>query len=144
VRSEGKHIAMSWVKGLLIALGVVAVLVFAIIAGLGMLGSSGGKEVRHISMGQRTITVSHYKNLTQETTADGVRIMVDGHTIVATNDAITIDGTVQTFDPTQDVEIAVDESGAVQAKTLAADAPRPDEDEGIPEESGGDAPPPPQ
>ena len=116
---------MSWVKGLLIALGVVAVLVFAIIAGLGMLGSGGGKEVRHISMGQRTITVSHYKNLTQETTADGVRIMVDGHTIVATNDAITIDGTAQTFDPTQDVEITVDESGAVQAKTLAADAPRP-------------------
>ena len=123
---------MSWVKGLLIALGVVAVLVFAIIAGLGMLGSGGGKEVRHISMGQRTITVSHYKNLTQETTADGVRIMVDGHTIVATNDAITIDGTAQTFDPTQDVEITVDESGAVQAKTLAADAPRPDEDEGFP------------
>ena len=143
-RSEGKDIAMSWVKGLLIGLVVVAVLVFAIIAGLGMLGSGGGKEVRHISMGQRTITVSHYKNLTQETTADGVRIMVDGHTIVATNDAITIDGTAQTFDPTQDVEITVDESGAVQAKTLAADAPRPDEDEGIPEESGGDAAPPPQ
>jgi hypothetical protein len=42
------------------------------------------------------------------------------------------------------VEITVDESGAVQAKTLAADAPRPDEDGGVPEESGGDAPPPPQ
>ena len=70
--------------------------------------------------------------------------MVDGHTIVATNDAITIDGTAQAFDPTQDVEITVDESGTVQAKTLAADAPRPDEDEGVPEESGGDAPPPAQ
>jgi hypothetical protein len=132
---------MSWVKGLLIGLGAVAVLVFAIIAALGMLGSGGGKEVRHISMGQRTITVSHFKNLTQETTADGVRIMVDGHTIVATNDAITIDGKAQTFDPTQDVEITVDESGAVQAKTLAADAPRPDEEE-VPAEGDGEAPPP--
>jgi hypothetical protein len=132
---------MSWVKGLLIALGAVAVLVFAIIAALGMLGSGGGKEVRHISMGQRTITVSHFKNLTQETTADGVRIMVDGHTIVATNDAITIDGKAQTFDPTQDVEITVDESGAVQAKTLSADAPRPDEEE-VPAEGDGEAPPP--
>ena len=140
VRSEGKEIAMSWIKGLLIALGVVAVLVFAIIAGLGMLGSGGGKEVRHISMGQRTITVSHYKNLTQETTADGVRIMVDGHTIVATNDAITIDGKAQSFDPTQDVEITVDEAGAVQAKTLAADAPRPDEET----DEGADAAEPPQ
>jgi hypothetical protein len=132
---------MSWVKGLLIGLGAVAVLVFAIIAALGMLGSGGGKEVRHISMGQRTITVSHFKNLTQQTTADGVRIMVDGHTIVATNDAITIDGKAQTFDPTQDVEITVDESGAVQAKTLAADAPRPDEEE-VPAEGDGEAPPP--
>ena len=29
------------------------------------------------------------------------------YTIVATNDAITIDGNAQTFDPTQDVEITV-------------------------------------
>lgn len=135
---------MSWLKGLLIALGLVAVLVFVIIAGLGMLSSDKGKEVRHISVGQRTITVLHYKNMTQETTADGVKIVIDGHVITATPDAITIDGKAQTFDPTQDVEITVDESGAVQAKTLSADAPRPDEDEGVPEESGGDAPPPPQ
>jgi hypothetical protein len=39
------------------------------------------------------------------------------------------------------VEITVDESGAVQAKTLAADAPRPDEEE-VPAEGDGEAPPP--
>jgi hypothetical protein len=131
---------MSWVKGLLIALGLVAVLVFAIIAALGMLSTDEGKEVRHISMGQRTITVSHYKNLTQETTADGVKIVVDGHVITATPDAITIDGKPQTFDPAQDVDITVDESGAVQAKAMAADAPRPDEE--VPAEGDGDVPPP--
>jgi hypothetical protein len=119
---------MTWLKGLLIAHGLVVVLVFAIIAALGLLTSDKGKEVRHISIGQRTITVSHYKDLTQETTADGVKIVVDGHTVTATPDAIAIDGKAQTFDPTQDVEITVDETGAVQAKTLSADAPRPDEE----------------
>jgi hypothetical protein len=119
---------MTWLKGLLIALGLVVVLVFAIIAALGLLTSDKGKEVRHISIGQRTITVSHYKDLTQETTADGVKIVVDGHTVTATPDAIAIDGKAQTFNPTQDVEITVDETGAVQAKTLSADAPRPDEE----------------
>ena len=132
---------MSWLKGLFIALGLVAVLVFVIIAALGMLSSDEGKEVRHISVGQRTITVRHYKNMTQETTADGVKIVVDGHVITATPDAITIDGKAQTFDPTQDVEITVDESGAVQAKTLSADAPRPDEED-VPAEGDGEAPPP--
>ena len=131
---------MTWLKGLLIALGLVVVLVFAIIAALGLLTSDKGKEVRHISIGQRTITVSHYKDLTQETTADGVKIVVDGHTITATPDAIAIDGKAQTFDPTQDVEITVDETGAVLAKTLSADAPRPDEE--TPDEGAGDAAPP--
>jgi hypothetical protein len=141
---QGGNIAMSWVKGLLIGLGLVVVLVFVIIAALGMIGSDKGKEVRHISIGQRTITVTHFKNLTQETTADGVKIVVDGHTIIATADAISIDGKAQNFDPAQDVDITIDESGAVQAKQLSADVPRPDEEEEVPEEGGGDAPPPPQ
>jgi hypothetical protein len=141
---QGGNIAMSWVKGLLIGLGLVVVLVFVIIAALGMIGSDKGKEVRHISIGQRTITVTHFKNLTQETTADGVKIVVDGHTIIATADAISIDGKAQNFDPAQDVDITIDESGALQAKQLSADVPRPDEEEEVPEEGGGDAPPPPQ
>jgi hypothetical protein len=141
---QGGNIAMSWVKGLLIGLGLVVVLVFVMIAALGMIGSDKGKEVRHISIGQRTITVTHFKNLTQETTADGVKIVVDGHTIIATADAISIDGKAQNFDPAQDVDITIDESGAVQAKQLSADVPRPDEEEEVPEEGGGDAPPPPQ
>ena len=132
---------MTWLKGLLIALGLVVVLVIGIIAALGLLTSDQGKEVRHISIGQRTITVSHFKNLTQETTADGVvKIVADGHTITATQDAITIDGKPQNFDPTQDVEVSIDEAGAVQAKSLSADAPRQDEE--APAEGDGEAPPP--
>ena len=66
---------MPWLKWVLIALGIVAVLVIAIIAALGPLTSGGGKEVRHISIGQRTISVSHYKDMTQESIADGVKIV---------------------------------------------------------------------
>lgn len=129
---------MTWLKGLLIALGLVVVLVIAIIAALGLLTSEPGKKVRHISIGQRTITVSHYKNLTQETTADGVKIVVDGHVITATPDAITIDGKPQTFDPAQDVEITVDDKGAAQAKTQGPDVPAADDST---DEGGGDSPP---
>jgi hypothetical protein len=61
---------MSWVKGCSSGSASSPCSVFVIIAALGMLGSDEGKEVRRISIGQRTITVSHFKNLTQETTAD--------------------------------------------------------------------------
>jgi len=130
---------MTWLKGLLIALGLVVVLVVAIIAALGFLTSEPGKEVRDISIGQRTITVSHYKNLTQETTSDGIKIVVDGHVITATPDAITIDGKQQTFDPAQDVQITVDDKGAVQAKTQGPDVRAPDDDSA--DEGGCDSPP---
>ena len=119
---------MTWLKGLLVAIGLVVVLVVAIVAVLGGLGSNKTKEVRHISIGQKTITVSHYKDLTQETTAEGVKIVVDGHTITATADAISVDGKPQNFDPTQDIEIAVDETGAVQAKAVGPEAPAPNAD----------------
>jgi hypothetical protein len=129
---------MTWLKWLLVAFGLVVLLVIVILAGVGGMISEKQKEVRHISIGQRTITISHYKNLTQETTADGVKIVVDGHTITATPDAIAIDGKVQTFDPTQDMKITIDETGAVQANALSADAPRTDEES--PDEGGGDPP----
>jgi hypothetical protein len=134
---QGEDNIMTWLKGLLIALGLVVVLVIAIIAALGFLSSEPGREVRHISIGQRTITVSHYKNLTQETTADGVKIVVDGHVITATPDAITIDGKQKTFDPAQDVQITVDDKGAVQAKMQGPDVRAPDDDST--DEGGGDS-----
>src|SRR5262249_5686501 len=76
-----------------------------------------------------------------DTTADGVKIVADGHTIMATPDAISIDGKTQNFDPTQDVEITIDESGAMQAKGLSAAAPGPN-DEDAPAGGGSDASPP--
>jgi hypothetical protein len=130
---------MTWLKGGLIGLGIVVVLVIAIVAALGLLSSGGGHEVRHISVGQRTITVSHYKGMTQESIADGVKIVADGHVISATPDAITIDGTAQSFDPAQDVEITIDEKGGIEAKALSPDAAP--SDTASPDDDGGDAPP---
>jgi hypothetical protein len=131
---------MTWLKGMLIALGLVAVIAVGIVASLGLLSSDKGHEVRHISVGQRTISVSHYKDFTQETTADGVKMVVDGHTISATPEEITIDGAEQTIAPDQDVVIVVDEAGkitatAATAEPSAADAMTPDDDE-------SDSPPP--
>jgi hypothetical protein len=112
---------MTWLKGMLIALGLVAVIAVGIVASLGLLSSDKGHEVRHISVGQRTISVSHYKDFTQETTADGVKMVVDGHTIRATPEEIIIDGAEQTIAPDQDVVIVVDEAGKITAKVATAE-----------------------
>jgi hypothetical protein len=130
---------MTWLKWVLIALGIVVVLVIAIIAALGLLTSGGGKEVRHISVGQRTISVSHYKDMTQESVADGVKIVADGHVITATPDAITIDGKTQDFDPSQDVDISIDAKGGVEAKAIT---PAPGPDAASPDAGGSDDAPP--
>jgi len=131
---------MPWLKWVLIALGIVVVLVIAIIAVLGLLTSGGGKEVRHISIGQRTISVSHYKDMTQESIADGVKIVADDHVITATPDAITIDGKTQDFDPSRDVEINIDEKGGIEAKAMSPAAPGPNA--ASPDAGGSDDAPP--
>jgi hypothetical protein len=131
---------MTWLKGMLIAVGLVAVIAIGIVASLGLLSSDKGHEIRHISIGQRTISVSHYKGFTQETTADGVKMVVDGHTITATPDEITIDGAEQDIAPDQDVEIVVDEGGQVTAK--AATAEPADDDTPEPDGDGSENPPP--
>jgi hypothetical protein len=109
---------MSWLKWALIGIGGVVVLTVAMLAMLGTKGDKPEKEVRHLSVGQRTISVSHYKDMTQETTADGVKIVADGHVIVATPDSITIDGTAAAIDASQDVEIVCDETGKSDAKGM--------------------------
>jgi hypothetical protein len=132
---------MTWLKGMLIALGLVAVIAIGIVASLGLLSPDKGHEIRHISIGQRTISVSHYKGFTQETTADGVKMVVDGHTITATPDEITIDGAEQDIAPDQDVEIVVDEAGHVTAKAATAE---PSDDDAMPPDGDGSESPPPQ
>ncbi len=116
---------MSWLKWVLIGLGIVVLLVLGMLWSLGMLSDAPEKEVRHLSVGQRTITVSHYRDMTQETMAEGVKIVADGHVITATADAITVDGKPISVDPAQDVEILIDVEGKLEAKAVAPGAPPP-------------------
>src|SRR5665809_141848 len=77
----------------------------------------------HVDDGwNRTVTVGgHYKNMTQESLADGVKVVVDGHVILVSADQLTVDGKTQVLEPGQDVEVLVDSKGAVEVKLVRSD-----------------------
>jgi hypothetical protein len=82
-----------------------------------------------MSVGNRTVTVAgHYKDMTQESMADGIKVIVDGHEVAVTEDQLTVDGKVQVLEPDQDVMVYVAEDGKVQVKVVQ-------EDEGASEEA---------
>lgn len=119
---------MTWLKRILIGLATIAVLVILIVLAVSH-WSPGGQVVETMSMtvGNRTITVSgHYKQMTQETMAEGMKVVVDGHVIAATPGEITIDGNSQNFEPDQDVEITINEKGRVEAKAASSDGGGPE------------------
>jgi hypothetical protein len=119
---------MTWLKRILIALAIVVVLVILIVLAISH-WSSGGQVVETMSMtvGNRNITVSgYYKHMTQESMAEGMKVVVDGHVITATPGEITIDGNPQNFEPDQDVEITINEKGGVEAKAAGSDGGGPE------------------
>ncbi len=63
--------------------------------------------------------------MTQEIVAEGVKVVADGHVILATTESILVDGKPLDIDPRRDVEILIDEDGNVDAKGLAPGAPAP-------------------
>jgi hypothetical protein len=82
-----------------------------------------------MTVGNRTITVAgHYENMTQESIADGIKVVVDGHEVIVANGQLTVDGKTQVMEPDQDVTVYVGEDGKVQVKTVQ-------EDEGASEET---------
>jgi hypothetical protein len=109
---------MSWFKKGLIGLGLALVLLIAILAAIGYLTPSGPPtQALTMTVGNHSVTVAgHYKNLTQESTADGLKVMVDGHEITIAGDQLTMDGKTQVLEPDQNVTIYVDEKGAVDVK----------------------------
>jgi ABC-type Na+ efflux pump permease subunit len=107
--------AMTWKRWAIITAVAVILVTLGMFAAIGTFTGGGGKEVRHIAVGQRTIALSHYKEMTQELLSNGVKIVADGHEITATADSVTVDGKKLEIDPTQDVEIAIDEAGQVSA-----------------------------
>ena len=122
---------MSWTKRLLIGLGIVLALLIAIVVAIGFWTPDKNSVSQTISMtvGDRTITVGgHYKNMTQESLADGIKVVIDGHEITLSADQLTVDGKTQVLEPDQDVMVYVAEDGKVQVKIVQ-------ESEGAPEEA---------
>ncbi len=119
---------MSWLRRILIGAGAVLVLLIALVLVAGYWTPDEGLVTQTMSMtvGNRTVTVGgHYKSMTQESLADGVKVVVDGQEIVVSADQFTVDGKTQVLEPGQDVEILVDQQGAVSVKLVAsADAPQ--------------------
>lgn len=116
---------MSWLKRILIGLGIVLVLLFAIVFAIGFWtpDDSSVTQTMSVTVGNRTVTVGgHYKSMTQETLANGIKVTVDGHVVVVDDDQLTVDGKTQVLEPNQDVEVLVDEKGAVSVKIVGSDA----------------------
>jgi len=116
---------MSWLKRILIGLGIVLVLLFAIVFAIGFWtpDDSSVTQTMSVTVGNRTVTVGgHFKSMTQETLANGIKVTVDGHVVVVDDDQLTVDGKTQVLEPNQDVEVLVDEKGAVSVKIVSSDA----------------------
>jgi len=119
---------MSWLKRILIGLAIVLVLLIAIVFAIGFWSPDEGSVTQTMSMtvGSRTVTVGgHFKSMTQESLADGIKVVIDGHVIIVTADQLTVDGNKQVLEPGQDVEVLVDKDGKVSVKLVAsANAPQ--------------------
>jgi hypothetical protein len=114
---------MSWLKRILIGLGIVFVLLVALVLVAGYWGADQGGGTQNLSMtvGGRTVTVGgHYQSMTQESLADGVKVVVDGHKVLVSGDQLTVDGKTQVLEPGQDVDIMVGENGDLSVKVVAS------------------------
>ncbi len=119
---------MTWLKRILIGLGIVLVLLIAlvVVAGYWTPDEKSVTQTMSMTVGSRTVTVGgHYKNMTQESLADGIKVIIDGHVIIVTADQLTVDGKTQVLEPGQDVEVLVDAEGVVEVKLVRSDAGAP-------------------
>jgi uncharacterized protein YacL (UPF0231 family) len=114
-------------RNILIGLGIALALLIAIVLVVGHW--SPGEQPQQaaktmsIEVGDHTVTVGgQYKNLTQESMADGMSINVDGHEITVNADQLTVDGKSQVLEAGQDVDVNVDDKGAVNVKLVQSDA----------------------
>ena len=104
-------------KKALIGFGIVFAILIAIVFALGFLtpDEKSVSETVSMTVGSRTVTVGgHYKDMTQELLA---RRHEDHRRrprqITIGPDQLEVDGKTQVLEPDQDVEITVDEKGAV-------------------------------
>lgn len=112
-------------KGTLIGLGIALALVVVIVLVVGHWSPDEGSVAKSMSVdvGDHTVTVGgKYKDVTQESMADGMDIKVDGHDIAINADQLTVDGKTQVLEAGQDVEVFIDDNGAISVKLVQAEA----------------------
>ena len=72
-----------------------------------------------MTVGSRTVTVGgHYKDMTQELLADGMKIIVDGHVITISADQLTSTARRKSSSRARTWISLVDEKGAVEVKVV--------------------------
>jgi hypothetical protein len=119
---------MTWLKRILIGLGIVLALLIALVlvAGYWTPDEKSVTQTMSMTVGNRTVTVGgHYKDMTQESLADGIKVTIDGHVIIVSADQLTVDGKTQVLEPGQNVEVLVDAEGVVSVKLVRSDAGAP-------------------
>jgi hypothetical protein len=119
---------MSWLMRLLAAAGIALALVIVIVFVIGRLGTTDDStQALALAVGNRTVNVAgHFKNMAQESIADGIKIVVDNHEVVVSSDQLSVDGKTEILEPDKDVMIYVGKNGRLQVKIIQ-------EDEGAPE-----------
>jgi len=111
---------MSWLIRILVALGLVLALVIVIVLVIGNIGTRE-EPTQAISMtvGNRTVTIAgHYKDMTQESVANGMKVIVDGHEVLITTDQLSVDDKTEMLEPDEDVTVYVAKDGNVQVKVV--------------------------
>ena len=121
---------MSWLLRILAGLGIVLALVIVFVFVIGHWGTrEDATQAMSMTVGNRTVTVAgHYKDMRQESIANGIKVVVDGHDIEITDDQLSVDGKTEMVEPDQDLTVYVGENGKVQVKVAH-------ESEGAPEEA---------
>lgn len=113
---------MSWLMRILAAVGIGLAVVIAIVFVIGRLETGNDStQALALAVGNRTVNVAgHFKDMTQESIADGIKIVVDRHEVLVSGDQLSVDGKTEILEPDQDVMIYVGKDGRLQVKTTQA------------------------
>lgn len=116
---------MAWIMRILVALALGLGLVIIFVALIGNIRTRDqGTEAVALTVGGRTVTVAgHYKNLSQESVAGGVKIIVEGHEVMLTGDQLSVDGKAEVLEPEENVMVFVAKDGTTQVKVAPAKEP---------------------
>lgn len=113
---------MVWIMRGLVGVALALGLLILIVVLIGNVGSrDDGTESTALTVGTRTVTVAgHYKTLSQESVADGVKVVVEGHEIMVTADQLSVDGNAQVLEPDENVKVFVAKDGTLQVNVAPA------------------------